>query len=150
MDETYIKIKEKWRYLYRAVDTGQTIDFLLRAQREGVAAKAFFKKALSNNGKPDKITIDKSGSNIHAINDLNDNYPEDEKIEMRQIKYLNNVEQEHRFIKKRARPMLGFKNFYSAKRTLAGIESVHMIHKKQLQNCPHKSTFGDSVTLMAA
>ena len=81
MDETYIKIKGKWRYLYRAVEsTGQTIDFLLRAQREGVAAKAFFKKALSNNGKPDKITIDKSGSNIHAINDLNENYPEDEKL----------------------------------------------------------------------
>ena len=59
MDETYIKIKGKWRYLYRAVEsTGQTVDFLLRAQREGVAAKAFFKKALSNNGKPDKITID--------------------------------------------------------------------------------------------
>ena len=72
----------------------------------------------------------KSGSNIHAINDLNENYPEDEKIEMRQIKYLNNVEQEHRFIKKRVRPMLGFKSFYSAKRTLASIESVHMIHKK--------------------
>ena len=131
--------------------TGQTVDFLLRVQREGVAAKAFFKKALSNNGKPDKITIDKSGSNIHAINALNENYPEDEKIEMRQIKYLNNiVEQEHRFIKKRVRPMLGFKSFYSAKRTLASIESVHMIHKKQLQNCPHKSTFGDFVTLMAA
>ena len=120
MDETYIKIKGKWRYLYRAVEsTGQTVDFLLRVQREGVAAKAFFKKALSNNGKPDKITIDKNGSNIYAINDLNENYPEDEKIEMRQIKYLNNiVEQDHRFIKKRVRPMLGFKNFYPAKRTL--------------------------------
>ena len=121
MDETYIKIKGKWRYLYRAVEsTGQTVDFLLRVQREGVAAKAFFKKALSNNGKPDKITIDKSESNIHAINALNESYPEDKKIEMRQIKYLNNiVEQEHRFIKKRVRPMLGFKSFLFRKKNVS-------------------------------
>ena len=80
MDETYIKVKGKWCYLYRAVDsTGQTVDFLFRAQRDGVAAKAFLKKAISNNGKPEKITIDKSGSNIHAINDLNENYPQVEK-----------------------------------------------------------------------
>ena len=152
MDETYIKVKGKWCYLYRAVDsTGQTVDFLFRAQRDGVAAKAFFKKAISNNGKPEKITIDKSGSNIHAIKDLNENYPQVEKIEMRQIKYLNNiVEQDHRFIKKRVCPMLGFKSFYSAKRILAGIESVHMIYKKQLHNCSHQSTFTDFSTLMAA
>ena len=64
MDETYIKLNGKWVYLYRAVDKeGGTIDFLLRAKRDVIAAKAFFRKAFKENGKPDKVTIDKSGSN---------------------------------------------------------------------------------------
>ena len=133
MDETYIKVNGKWVYLYRAVDTNaDTIDFLLRKHRDASAAKAFFRKAFKNNGRPAKVNIDKSGSNISALKSANENLPEDQQIEVRQIKYLNNiVEQDHRFIKKRTKPMLGFKSFRSARITLAGIESVRMIQKLQ-------------------
>jgi len=117
MDETYIKLKGKWVYLYRAVDKeGNTIDFLLRARRDAVAAQAFFKKAIKHNGRPEKVTVDKSGSNKAALDYFNEGLEENEKIEIRQIKYLNNIiEQDHRFIKKRTRPALGFKCFHSAR-----------------------------------
>jgi putative transposase len=92
MDETYIKTNGKWVYLYRAVDSyGSTIEFLLRKYRDAVAAKAFFRKAFKNNGIPDKVIIDKSGSNNCALNDFNKNLLEGQKIEIRQNKYLNNI-----------------------------------------------------------
>ena len=97
------------------------------------SAKCFFRKAIRENGKPEKITIDKSGSNKSAVNTINDEFEKDEKIEIRQIKYLNNiVEQDRRFIKQRTRPTLGFKSFWSAKKTIAGFEILHMIKKGQL------------------
>ena len=111
MDETYIKLNGRWICLYRAVDLlGNTIEFLLRKYRNKAAAKAFFRKALKNNDSPPgKVNIDKSGSNISALNSANDNLPEDKQIEIRKNKYLNNImEQDHRFIKKRTKPMLGF------------------------------------------
>ena len=150
MDETYIRLNGKWVYLYRAVDKeGNTIDFLLRARRDKVAAKAFFKKAFRENGRPDRVTIDKSGANISALNAVNDDHPD--KIEIRQVKYLNNiVEQDHRFIKKRTRPMLGFKNFHSAQTTIAGIESVRMIQKGQITGTEkNNSSWNGFVKLMA-
>jgi len=152
MDETYIKLNGKWVYLYRAVDKfGDTIDFLLRARRDAVAAKAFFRKTFKENGRPGKVTIDKSGSNKSAIDSFNEGIPEDEQVEVRQAKYLNNIiEQDHRFIKKRTRPMLGFKNFYSAKETISGIENVRMIQKGQIigqQTC--QSSFNNFAALMA-
>ena len=132
MDETYIKVKGVWKYLYRAVDKqSQTVDFLLTEKRDKAAANRFFKKAMRENGDPDKVTMDKSGSNKAAIDEINC----DRKmlIEVRQIKYLNNiVEQDHRFIKRIVRPMLNFKSFYSARNVLAGIELVHMIRKGQM------------------
>jgi transposase-like protein len=82
MDETYIKLSGKWVYLYWAVDKfGDTIDFLLRARLDVVAAKAFFKKAFKENGRPDKVTIDKSGSNKAAIDSFNEGIPEGEQID---------------------------------------------------------------------
>lgn len=152
MDETYIKLNGKWVYLYRAVDKfGGTIDFLLRARRDAVAAKAFFRKAFKENGRPDKVTVDRSGSNKAAIDSFNEGLLEDEQVEVRQKKYLNNiVEQDHRFIKKRTRSMLGFKNFYSAKETISGIENIRMIQKGQIigQNAS-QSSFNNFVNLMA-
>ena len=72
MDETYIKVKGAWKYLYRAVDRdGKTIDFLLTAKRDKAAAKRFFDKAMQTNGVPEKVTMDKSGANKAAIDEIN-------------------------------------------------------------------------------
>ena len=132
MDETYIKVKGQWKYLYRAVDkAGQTIDFLLTAHRDKKAALRFLKKAVRHHGLPEKVTIDKSGANSAALEALQEEtgHP----IERRQIKYLNNiVEQDHRAIKRMVRPMLGFNTFRSARTTLQGIELIHMIKKGQM------------------
>ena len=133
MDETYVRIKGVWKYLYRAVDkAGATVDFLLTAKRDRKAALRFLRKAIGHNDTPEKITIDKSGANTAAI----ESYNKDHKagIEIRQVKYLNNiVEQDHRAVKRLARPMLGFKSFRSAQVTLTGIELMHMIRKGQLR-----------------
>ena len=153
MDETYIKISGAWVYLYRAVDSmGNTIEFLLRKHRDAVAAKAFFRKAFKHNGHPKKVTIDKSGSNISALKAVNKELPEDKQIEVRQVKYLNNiVEQDHRFIKKRTKPMLGFKSFRSAKITITGIENIRIIQKRQLIGSNNNlSTYQNFKMLMAA
>jgi len=153
MDETYIKLNGKWIYLYRAVDKeGNTIDFLLRAKREANAAKAFFKKAIKHNGRPEKVTVDKSGSNKGALDHCNRDILENEKIEIRQIKYLNNIiEQDHRFIKKRTKPTLGFKCFRSASATIGGIESVRMIQKGQITGqTKNQSSYQNFANLMAA
>ena len=132
MDETYAKVGGQWKYLYRAVDKdGDTIDFLLRAKRDHAAARAFFERAIDLHGVPEKITINKSGSNTAAIVSIqaDSGLP----IEMRQSKYLNNiVEQDHRAVKRIARPMLGFKTFRCARILIAGIEIMHMIRKGQL------------------
>ena len=132
MDETYIKIKGQWRYLYRAVDKdGQTIDFLLSAHRDQKAARRFLKKAIRQHGLPDKVTIDQSGANTAALEALKKKTGQ--AIEIRQSKYLNNlVEQDHRAIKRIVRPMLGFKAFPSARVTMQGIELMHMIQKGQM------------------
>ena len=152
MDETYIKLNGKWVYLYRAVDSqGNTIDFLLRSRRNAIAAKAFFKKAFKENGRPDKVNIDKSGSNKAALDSFNTDVAKEDEIEIRQIKYLNNiVEQDHRFIKKRTRPTLGFKNFHSAKVTIMGIENIRMIQKGQIiGQTASNASFHNFANLMA-
>jgi len=153
MDETYIKVNGKWVYLYRAIDScGDTIEFLLRKRRDAAAAKAFFKKAFKNNDIPKKVVIDKSGSNTAALTDFNKNLPKEQKIRILQNKYLNNlIEQDHRFIKKRTKPMLGFKSFRSAKITIAGIENIRMIQKGQIIGANSQvSTFENFTMLMAA
>ncbi|EKN4696858.1 IS6 family transposase [Yersinia ruckeri] len=136
MDETYIKIKGQWKYLYRAVDTaGHTIDFLLTAKRDAAAALRFFRKAIRHHGEPEVVTIDKSGANTAALARLNADKPDEEAITVRQSQYLNNlIEQDHRNIKRRSRPMLGFKSFRRAQTILAGIEPSNMIRKGQYQH----------------
>ncbi|MDE9565828.1 IS6 family transposase [Xenorhabdus bovienii] len=138
MDETYIKIKGKWRNLYRAVDSdGDTVDFLLTAHRDKEAALRFFKKAMRQHGQPDVMTMDKSGANKAAVDELNQGKPKDNDIIIRQNKYLNNlIEQDHRNIKRRTRPMLGFKNFRGTQTLLAGIELVSMLRKGQYPQEP--------------
>jgi putative transposase len=132
MDETYIKVKGQWCYLYRAVDkTGQTIDFLLTEERNEQAAKRFLTKAIRRHGIPEKITIDGSEANAAAIRGYNEAHGT--AIIIRQVKYLNNVvEQDHRAVKRVTHPMLGFKAFETAQGTLVGIELMHMIKKGQM------------------
>jgi len=134
VDETYVKMGGQWKYLYRAVDkAGDTIDFLLCAHRDYGAARRFFERAIDLHGVPEKITIDKSGANTAAIEGIRADSGAN--IELRQSKYLNNiVEQDHRAIKRIVRPMLGFKKFRCARALIAGIESMHMIKKGQLED----------------
>jgi putative transposase len=134
LDETYIKVKGEWRYLYRAVDKhGQTIDFLLTEHRDTEAALRFLRKAIRRNGRPETITIDGSDANEAAIKHYNEEHGT--AIAIRRVKYLNNVvEQDHRAVKRVTRPMLGFKSFEAAQSTLVGIELMHMLHKGQLED----------------
>ena len=132
MDETYIKVNGQWKYLYRAVDkAGKTVDFLLTARRDNKAAMRFFEKAMRANEVPEKVTMDKSGANKAAIDQIIEN--KEIAIVVRQVKYLNNiVEQDHRAIKRVTPPMLGFKSFRAAAKVLARIELMHMIRKGQM------------------
>ena len=124
MDETYIKVKGAWKYLYRAVDKeGKTVDFLLTARRDKAAALRFFDKAVKASGVPEKVTMDKSGANKAAMDEINARG--ETPIIVRQVKYLNNiVEQDHRAVKRVTKPMLNFKSFRSARNALAGIVGI--------------------------
>jgi transposase-like protein len=133
LDETYIRVKGEWKYLYRAVDKdGKTIDFLLTEHRDEPAAKRFLTKAIRRHGGvPEKITIDGSAANEAALKSYNAEHGT--AIVIRKTKYLNNiVEQDHRAVKRVTRPMLGFKAFDAALSTLTGIELMHMLRKGQL------------------
>jgi putative transposase len=122
----------------------------LSKKRDKKAAKAFFDKAIESCGMPDKIVIDKSGSNLSALKEVNNSQAENEEIEIRQIKYLNNiVEQDHRFIKKITRQTKGFKSFKSAHATIKGIESRHMQRKKQFKNAGSMTVFQQFYNLAA-
>ncbi len=151
LDETYIRVKGQWTYYYRAVDKhGQTIDFLLTATRNTKAALRFLKKAIGQHGKPSLVNIDQSGANTAGLRQVNrDN---NTRIKIRQCKYLNNIiEQDHRRIKRLTRPMLGFKNFYAAQRTLAGIEVMAMIKKGQMKTgAENEHSFAEQFYALAA
>ncbi|CAM4251493.1 Integrase catalytic domain-containing protein [Bacillus paramycoides] len=136
VDETYIKVKGQWMYLYRAVDSnGNTIDFCLSATRDHKAARRFFKKALwsFHVSKPRVITVDKNPANPIAIEQLRKEKSIPNGMRLRQQKYLNNiVEQDHRIIRRRIRSMLGPKSFDIATSILSGVEAMHMIKKEQI------------------
>ena len=136
VDETYIKVKGEWKYLYRAVDSdGNTIDFMLSAKRALKAAKRFLKKALGSkhNQILRALTVDKNPAYPIAIDELKNDKILPQNVNLRQIKYFNNiVEQDHRYIKRIVCPMLGFQPFYTAIKTLKGIEIMYMIKKDRL------------------
>jgi transposase-like protein len=136
VDETYIKIKKQWYYLYRAVDSaGQAIDFLLGAQRDAHAAERLFRKALraKHTATPRVITVDKHAAYSPAFEALQQERTLPGSCTLRQCKYVNNVvEQDHRFIKRRVNPGLGFGAFLTARRTLQGYEAMPMLRKGQV------------------
>src|SRR3954467_12879688 len=140
VDETSNRVRGQWRYLYRAIDgNGDTVEFWFSERRNLTAAKRFLRKALKRHGRPERIVIDGSQTNKEAIlscdtADRLQNRPRRglKPIRIRQSAYLNNrIEQDHRAIKQRIRPMLGFKSLNSARVILGGIEMVHMMRKQQ-------------------
>ena len=134
-DETYIKVKGRWTYLYRAVDKqGRTVDFLLSERRDVAAAKRFFRKAMTSHPTPRVITLDAYAASHRAVTELKSARAMPQHVGIRSSKYLNNVvEQDHRRIKQRIRPMLGFKRFETAAITISGIELAEKIRKHQFK-----------------
>ncbi len=139
-DETYIRVDGRWRYLYRAVDgLGQTIDFLLSAKRDKRAAQRFFNKALGreNTRNPQVGVTDRLKSYPGALREMEREGKLWRFTRHRRGQWLNNwAEQDHGRIKRRTRPMLGFKRFVTARRTLAGIEAMAMLSKGQVRAVP--------------
>jgi IS6 family transposase len=146
VDETYVKVKGKWKSLYRAVDSsGQTLDFMLSAKRDAKAAQRFLKKALKvrHTSTPRVINVDKNAAYPAAMDDLKAEKALPEETELRPVKYLNNmIEQDHRRIKRLVKPGLGFGSFNTARRTLKGYEAMAMIRKGQIQNVARNDVTG--------
>lgn len=136
VDETYIKVRGVWKYLYRAVDSeGNILDFMLSAKRDGKAAARFFRKVLKakHTQTPRVITVDQNAAYPVAMDELQEDKTLKAETELRQSKYLNNViEQDHRNIKRIVKPMIGFQSFNTARRTLRGIEAMAMMRKGQV------------------
>jgi IS6 family transposase len=178
VDETYIKVRKTWMYLYRAVDPqGNTLEFLLSATRDAEAAKRFFVKALHSTvgsapqtrpverqmeeptaaadpkttaSAPRVINVDKHAAYPKAIAELKAAGILAEQVELRQVKYLNNlIEQDHRFIKRLVKPGMGFFSVETAGRTLQGYEAMHMIRKGQMQGV-NKGDITGQVTFIAS
>ena len=134
-DETYIKVKGEWIYLYRAVDkAGKTVDFYLSRKRDVNAAKAFLRKAMKGQRIPTKITLDGYAASHRAVANLKETGELPRRVRVRSSKYLNNViEQDHRRVKGRLRPMLGLKSFRTAAVVIGGIELAEKIKKDQFK-----------------
>jgi transposase, IS6 family len=146
VDETYIRVKGRWTYLYRAVDSrGQTIDFLLSVRRDTAAAKAIAQPHVAN---PRTLTVDKNAAYPTAVADMKSDGQLSRRACLRQCKYLNNiVEQDHRRIKRLARPGLGFGRFHTARRTLAGFETMAMMRKGQVRKIDGHDIRGQAVVI---
>ena len=153
VDETYIKVKGRWTYLYRAVDSrGKTIDFLLSGKRDAAAARRFFRKALkqSHTVRPRTITVDKNPAYPSASKSMKKAGELSRFARLRQVKYLNNiVEQDHRRIKRLVRPGLGFKSMSTARQIICGYEIFAMIRKGQVKGIP-ANDMGAQRTLIAS
>ena len=146
VDETYIKVKGEWKYLYRAVDSNDnTLDFMFCATRNANAAKRFFRKVLKSehNQKPRVINVDKNPAYPIAFNSMVEDNLLPKDCELRQNKYLNNiVEQDHRFIKKLVKPTMGFQSFNTARKTLQGYEAMNVVRKGQVKGIEKGNILG--------
>jgi transposase-like protein len=152
VDETYLKIKGHWVYLYRSMDkAGRTVDFLLSRRRDIAAAKRFFSQATRQHGAPRVITVDGYAASHRAVAELKAAGTLPRRVRIRSCKYLNNViEQDHRRIKQRIRPMLGFKRFEAAAVRIRGIELAAKIKKAQFNLRPLTGKAATAPELWAA
>ncbi|MGF9762519.1 IS6 family transposase [Microvirga sp. 0TCS3.31] len=160
IDETYVKVRGRWRYLYRAIDSnGDTVDFWFSERRNLTAARQFLRKTLKRHSRPEQSVIDGSQINREAIVSCDGEYRLRDRskrklkpIQIRQSRYLNNrIEQDHRAIKRRIRPMLGFKSMTTARVILSGIEMVHMMRKQQAKYaCNRQPSLAEQFELLAA
>ena len=137
VDETYVRVKGRWCYLYRAIDSaGATIDFLLSALRDADAAKRLFRKAPSDGSHPQPRVINTDLAPIYgsAIADIKKEGTLRSRCRHRPVQYLNNIiEQDHRAIKRRVNAKQGFREFQAALRTIQGYEAIHIIRKGQVR-----------------
>jgi len=135
VDETYIRVKGRWCYLYRAIDSkGATIDFLLSALRNAAAAKRLFRQAFSDPSHPQPRVINTDQARLYgsAIAEMKEEGTLHRRCRHRPVQYLNNIlEQDHRAIKRRVKAKQSFREFRAARRTIAGYEAIHMIRKGQ-------------------
>jgi transposase-like protein len=160
VDETYSKVRGRWMYLYHAIDSnGNTVERCLIERRKLTAAKRFLRRSLQRPGRPERIVIDGSQTNREAIPTCDaesrlKNWPRRKMkpIRIRQSAYLNNrFEQDHRAIKWRVRPRLGFKSMASARAILGGIEMIHMMRKGQATYvCYSQLSLAEQLHLLAA
>src|SRR5690348_547714 len=129
VDETYIRVKGRWCYLYRAIDsTGATIDFLLSALRDAAAAKRLFRRALRYSSHPQPRVINTDQSRLYgaAIAGAKAEGTLRHRCRHRPVQYLNNLlEQDHRAIKRRVKAKQSFREFHAAQRTIAEYEAMH-------------------------
>lgn len=137
LDETYIKIKGKWRYLYRAIDkAGNTLDWMLSRYRNKKSAKRFFKKTLQNSHskEPRVINVDKNPAFPPALDELKNEGVAPKNTTLRPIKYLNNLmENDHKPTKSKSRYRQWYQSFDTARATIDGMESMRMIQKGQVK-----------------
>ena len=151
-DETYIKVKGNWMYLYRAVDkAGQTVEFYLSRQRDVAAAKAFLRKAMSQQRTPTKITLDAYAASHRAVADLKASGELPQRVLVRSSKYLNNlIQQDHRRVKHRLGPMLGLKGFRTAAVVIRGVELAEKIKKGQFKTGKKGRAHGNPAGTLAS
>ncbi len=152
VDETYVKVRGRWTYLYRALDKqGFTVDFLLSEHRDIAAAKQFFAAAIKQHGAPEKITVDGYPATHSAISELKREEVLPAHTLVRTSEYLNNlIEQDHRRVKQRIYPMLGFKRFQNAVITISGIELAHQIRKWQFDTAKFNRSGGGASQMWEA
>ena len=146
VDEIYVRVKGRWCYLYRAIDsTGATIDFVLSGLRDVATAKRLFRKALTNpsHRQPRFINTDQARLYRAAISGVKQEGILRRRCRHRPVQYLNNIlEQDHRAIQRRVKAKQGFREFHAARRTIQGYEAMHMIRKGQARTAPSSPTSG--------
>jgi transposase-like protein len=160
IDETYLKVRGRWMYLYCAIDSNSdTIEFWFSERRNLTAARRFLFKALKRHGRPERIVIDGSHTNREAIlsSDTADRLQDRSRgamkpIRIRQSAYLTDrIEQDYRAIKRRVRPMLGFQSAASARMILGGIKMNYMMQKGQTKYACHpQPSLAGQFNLLAA